>query len=744
MKWKFLSVLVTLFIVSISHNAGAQHSVARKWNEALLQAIREDFARPVVHARNLFHTSVAMYDAWAAYDNEATTYFLGKTVSGYTCPFAGVNVPSDVQAAREEAVSFAAYRLLVHRFQNSPGAMTSLARFDSLLTALGYDALKTSMDYSTGAPSALGNYIGRFLIDFGLQDASYELKNYENQFYVPINPPLVVSSPGNPDIIDPNRWQPLTLDIFIDQAGNIIPGSTPEAQSPEWGQVPPFALSQSDLTIYKRDGFDYWVYHDPGTPPYLDTMNIGGLSEEYKWGNQLVAIWSSHLDPSDGVLWDISPASIGNNQTLPQSIEEYRTFYNLLEGGDPGTGYDVNPYTGLPYEPQIVPRADYGRVLAEFWADGPASETPPGHWFTILNYVNDHPLFEKRFEGQGLILEDLEWDVKAYFILGGTVHDAAIAAWGVKGWYDYVRPVSAIRYMAERGQSSDSTLSRYHPGGIQLIDGYIEMVEAGDSLSGDNDENIGKIKIYAWRGPDYIDDQETDAAGVGWILAENWWPYQRPTFITPPFPGFVSGHSTYSRAAAEAITLLTGDPFFPGGMGEFVAGENEFLVFEEGPSVNLIMQWATYRDASDQCSLSRIWGGIHPPADDIPGRRIGEKIGVAAFNYAKTYFSREVTDIEDIAALPNQYELSQNYPNPFNPETTIEYKLIKSGHVSLEIYNVLGQLVRVLVNESRPAGNFSVIWDGKNNSGISAPSGVYLYNLKTANFAETKKMIMMK
>ena len=101
---------------------------------------------------------------------------------------------------------------------------------------------------------------------------------------------------------------------------------------------------------------------------------------------------------------------------------------------------------------------------------------------------------------------------------------------------------------------------------------------------------------------------------------ENWWPYQRPSFVTPPFAGYVSGHSTYSRAAAEVLTALTGDPYFPGGMSGFPIPANEFLVFEHGPSVDMVMQCATYRDAADQCSLSRIWGGIHPPADDIPGR----------------------------------------------------------------------------------------------------------------------------
>ena len=87
--------------------------------------------------------------------------------------------------------------------------------------------------------------------------------------------------------------------------------------------------------------------------------------------------------------------------------------------------------------------------------------------------------------------------------------------------------------------------------------------------------------------------------------------------------------------------MLTGDPFFPGGVGEFIAKKNEFLVFEDGPSVDVVLQWATYRDASEQTSLSRIWGGIHPPVDDIPGRLIGREIGIDAFRLAESYFYKD-------------------------------------------------------------------------------------------------------
>jgi len=617
-------------------------SVARLWNEALLDAIRNDYARPTVHARNLFHAAIAMYDAWAAFDDTAAPYLLGRTVGGFACPFSEVDPPADVRAAREEAISYATYRIIRERFRVSPGARKTLARINALLAAQGHDRSFTSADYAAGSAAALGNHIAGCLLEFGLQDGANEWDSYENRYYRPVNPPLNLLEPGNPALVDPNRWQPLTLEVYIDQAGNEFPGSTPPFISPEWGEVVPFALAEDDLTIHERDGYRYRVYHDPGAPPYLDPGGRYRQSAAYQWGFVLVSIWSSHLDPADGVLWDISPASIGNVPQLPLAIEAYPAFYDMFEGGDPGKGHEVNPRTGKPYAPQWVPRADYARVLAEFWADGPDSETPPGHWFTILNYVNDHPDLERRFRGRGAELDGLEWDVKTYFALGGAVHDAAIAAWGLKGWYDYIRPISAIRGMAERGQSTNPALPRYDPEGIPLVEGYVELVREGDALAGEQGEHIGKVKLYAWRGPAFIERPGSDVAGVGWILAENWWPYQRPSFVTPPFAGYVSGHSTYSRAGAEVLTLVTGDAFFPGGIGEFPAAKNEFLVFEDGPSVDLTLQWATYRDAADQCSLSRIWGGIHPPADDIPGRLIGERVGIAAFHLAERYFTGHI------------------------------------------------------------------------------------------------------
>ena len=116
---------------------GQGQSVARLWNDVQLQAVREDFARPPVQARNFFHVAMAMYDAWAVYDTtgQAKTYLLGNYVGGYQCPFSGFTIsPStDIEAARRKAMSYAAFTLLKKRYQFSPNAGISLQRFRLLM-----------------------------------------------------------------------------------------------------------------------------------------------------------------------------------------------------------------------------------------------------------------------------------------------------------------------------------------------------------------------------------------------------------------------------------------------------------------------------------------------------------------------------------------------------------------------------------------------------------------------------------
>ena len=656
---KLLFLILFIVFIIIPPKLNAQHSVAREWNEQLLEAIRKDFARPTVHARNLFHASVLMYDAWAIFNNVAKPVFLGTTFGGYYTDYTPITMPIDKNEASKEIMSYAVFRLLMHRFENSPNAMETLASLETFFSSLGYDKSNTSLDYSDGSYAALGNYMASKMIDFGFQDGANEENAYENQFYETVNDPLALELYENNGTIDPNRWQPLAFDVFIDQSGNPFPLNTPEFLSPEWGEVTPFALQSTDLEILNND-FDSFVYNNPGAPAYIQESSENGIEDPYKWHFSLVISWSAHLDPSDDEIINISPNSIGNvtMSDFPTSFEEYKNFYNFNNGGDIGQGHQKNPTTNEPYLDNFVKRADYARVLAEFWADGPDSETPPGHWFTILNYVSDHPLSKKTFGNSTRELQALEWDVKSYLTLSGAMHDVAINIWGIKGYYDYIRPISAIRYMASKGQSTDMALPNYHPHGLPLIENLIAVISEGDALAGSNNQHLGKIKVKSWKGPDFINDPAMDVAGVDWILGTRWWPYQRPSFVTPPFAGYLSGHSAFSRAASEVLTLITNDAFFPGGMGVFDVAQNEFLVFEQGPSESFSLQWATYRDASDQTSLSRIWGGIHPPIDDIKGRIIGDKIGKEAFDFASTYFTTSLNidsenDTQNLIISPN-------------------------------------------------------------------------------------------
>ena len=184
---------------------------------------------------------------------------------------------------------------------------------------------------------------------------------------------------------------------------------------------------------------------------------------------------------------DISPGAFGNN-TL---------------GANDGVGHAHNPVTGAPYETNLVKRGDFARVLAEFWADGPNSETPPGHWNVLANSLSDSPGFERRFAGSGPPVDRLEWDVKLYFAMNAAVHDAACAAWSLKRYYDGWRPIEAIRYMGQHGQSSitnDRTYDRY---GLPLEPGLVEIVTAQTAVAGGPHAGlpIGAIAIHVWPGP---------------------------------------------------------------------------------------------------------------------------------------------------------------------------------------------------------------------------------------------------
>ncbi len=582
-------------------------SVARQWNEAVLAAIRSDFPAPTVHSRNLYHSSAAMWDAWAAYDPDAVGVFVEEKV-----PVDAGTPVDEVAAAREEAMSYAAYRILVERYLPSPDAETAVTSLDELMADLCYDVEVTTVEGDS--PAALGNRIAATVLAATIDDGSNEADGYVDPDYRPVNPPLVVDRAGT-EMDDPNRWQPLELEVMVAQNGLPLDDTVQTFVGPHWGYVEPFALPEPDA-----DG----LVVDPGPPPALGDP---ATDRAFKESANEVLRYSATLDPGEDELIDISPRTQGDT-----ALGTYDT-----------AGRDVNPVTGEPYAPERIAHGDFGRVVAEFWADGPASETPPGHWNTIANAASDDlaELGPLRIGGSGPEVDRLEWDTKLYLALNGAAHDAAIAAWGVKGHFDSARPISMIRYMGGLGQSSDPDGPAYDPDGLLLEPGLVEVVTAESSAPGERHEeladHVGEIAVRAWRGEP--DDVETEVGGVGWIRAVEWVPYQRPTFVTPSFAGYVSGHSTFSRAAAEVLTGITGSEYFPGGLGEWRVPADG-LEFEAGPEEDVVLQWATYADAADQAGISRLYGGIHVRADDLVGRRMGAEVGQAAWVRAQEHFGR--------------------------------------------------------------------------------------------------------
>jgi hypothetical protein len=539
-----------------------------------------------------------MFDAWSAYDDDASAVFVSEKHAG-----------SDIDAARDEAISYAAYRILEARYIDSVGAIETIPALDTLMAELCYpiDLVETVGD----EPAALGNRIARAILDAGLVDGSNEANGYTAD-YEAVNPPLIVRASGT-TMVDPNRWQPLAIEDMVSQNGIRLDNGVQEFIDPHWGYVAGFALPEAGST---------GMPIDPGAPPYLGEP---ATDRQFKADAVEVVALSSLMDPIGAPVVDISPASIGNNPI----------------GTQDGTGYELNPVTGDPYEAMMVNNADFARVLAEFWADGPDSETPPGHWNTLANEVSDLLGGELRIRGQGEPVDRLEWDVKLYLALNGANHDAAIAAWGSKGYYDYVRPISMIRWMGGLGQSSDPDEEAFDQDGLPLRDGLVEIITGASAASGERHDHladhVGEVAILAYLGNP--SDPETEIGGVDWIRAVDWVPYQSPTFVTPSFAAYVSGHSAFSRASAEVLTAITGSEYFPGGLGEWEI-EADWLNFEAGPAAPVTLQWATYQDASDQAGISRLYGGIHVRSGAFAGRIIGAQIGSAAWELAQTHYGR--------------------------------------------------------------------------------------------------------
>jgi hypothetical protein len=214
------------------------------------------------------------------------------------------------------------------------------------------------------------------------------------------------------------------------------------------------------------------------------------------------------------------------------------------------------------------------KMIVEYWRDGPNSETPPGHWCLLGQFVSkrDH--------------HSLDDDIKLFFALANAELDASIVAWDAKERYDSIRPASAIPYLFHGRQ------------------------------------------IQAWGGP-----------GKGTVTMDgaDWIPYQPGTLPTPPFPEYMSGHSTFSAAGATILRLFSGRDYF-GYSVVFPAGSSSI---EPGttPAAAVTLKWLTFTSAADQAGFSRRLGGIHFRTADYAGRAAGREVAFAVWKKASSLWS---------------------------------------------------------------------------------------------------------
>ena len=222
--------------------------------------------------------------------------------------------------------------------------------------------------------------------------------------------------------------------------------------------------------------------------------------------------------------------------------------------------------------------SDAQKMKAEYWADGPKSEFPPGHEMLFAQALSR------------MRKNTLDQDVKLFFVMGNAQLDASISAWAAKYQYDFVRPTTAIR-------------ERYK----------------------------GQL-ITSWKGP---------GKGFGKVLGQDWLPYQAANVVTPGFPEYVSGHSTFSAAGRTVMAAYFGTDNFNAKV-TIKAGSSQI---EPGitPARDLVLSWKTLTTAADEAGMSRRYGGIHFQSGDEHGRALGKVIGWNAWTKAQTYFDGTAT-----------------------------------------------------------------------------------------------------
>jgi hypothetical protein len=202
---------------------------------------------------------------------------------------------------------------------------------------------------------------------------------------------------------------------------------------------------------------------------------------------------------------------------------------------------------------------NYQKALVEFMRDGPRSVQQAGHWFIFAQNVS---VRDKH---------TLDEDVKMYFLIEAAAMDAFIACWDAKMHYDYARPYSLVHYYYQ------------------------------------------DKKIKAWGGPE---------KGMVQMKGQEWRPYSPETFLCPPFPAYVSGHSTVSGACSESLRLFTGSDYF----GEQVKRVPGILTEPNNPGDTVVLKFPTFTETANMAGISRVLGGYHIQADNIEGLKLGRNI----------------------------------------------------------------------------------------------------------------------
>ena len=138
---------------------------------------------------------------------------------------------------------------------------------------------------------------------------------------------------------------------------------------------------------------------------------------------------------------------------------------------------------------------------------------------------------------------------------------------------------------------------------------------------------------------------------------------------------------------------------------------------------------------------------LHVEIKDIANNLFGEttiQLTGAGFDKGEEIILKKTTDNEMFSGVPKEYVLLPCYPNPFNPKTTISYGLPRRSNVTIKIYDILGQTVKTLLDETKDAGYYKVIWDGKNDSGLNISAGLYLTVMSSPGYRKVEKMMLVK